>query len=81
MLDRTMLEAYQRRWQAAAEREAQERQQTSVAQRWRQLNALLRMAAALGLQPAGASQEDDLVRQRWIRLTEAYLAASERRPR
>ena len=81
MIDRDMLEAYQRRWQVVADMEAQERQQVSVAHRWRQLNALLRMAAALGLQPTGDSQQDDMVRQRWNRLTEAYLAQAERRLR
>ena len=77
MIDRDMLEAYQRRWQVVADMEAQERQQASVAHRWRQLNALLRMAAALGLQPSGDSQQDDMVRQRWSRRSANRLVWSE----
>jgi hypothetical protein len=49
-LDREMAQAYRDRWQAVAEVENAQRQQTSLTQRWQTLNALLRMAAALGVQ-------------------------------
>ena len=74
LLDKEMLKAYQKRWQAVAEVEYAERQRTTIRQRWKQMNALLRMAAALGLQPENDIEEDDIVYQRWNRLRELYIS-------
>jgi hypothetical protein len=74
MLDKEMLKAYQNRWQAVAEVKNTELQQTTIRQRWKQLKALLRMAAALGLQPKDDIEEDDIVYQRWNRLRELYIS-------
>ena len=79
MIDTEMLQAYQRRWRSVAELQQFERQQESVAQRWRRLNALLRMAAALDLRPVRDEQQEELVRQRWNMLTDRYLADMDRR--
>jgi len=78
-LNKSMLIAYQDRWKAVADVEAEEQRQTSVAQRWRKLNALVRIAAGLGLQ----RREDDeaqvaVVRDRWNRLKQLHLAKSQR---
>jgi len=78
MIDPETLQAYRSRWQAVAEIEALEQRETSVAERWRQLNALLRMAVALKLPMDGDDQLDDMAHQRWTRLQEIYLSSSER---
>ena len=50
MLDREALEAYQERWKAVSLVEDAEKRQASSTQRWLTMNALLRIATALGLQ-------------------------------
>lgn len=78
MMDQETLQAYRNRWQAVAEIEALEQQRMSVTQRWRQLNVLLRMAAALELPLDRDDQLDDLADQHWRRLREIYLSQSGR---
>ena len=73
-LDQEMLKAYQKRWQAVAEVKNTELQQTTIRQRWKQLNALLRMAAALGIQPEVDIEEDVIIYQRWNRLRAMYIS-------
>lgn len=77
MIDQESLRAYRSRWQAVAEIEALEQQKMSIAERWRQLNALLRMAAALKLPSDRDDHPSDIVQQRWSRLTEIYLSNTE----
>jgi hypothetical protein len=68
------LQAYRERWQAVAEVETRESQQASIAQRWRQFNAILRMAVALELtMPQDDIGEIIAIRQRWQRLQEILL--------
>jgi hypothetical protein len=78
-LNESMLTAYQDRWKAVADIEKIEQQQASVAQRWRKLNALVRMAAGLGLLQ---KEDDDTqisdVRDRWNRLKQLHVAKSQR---
>lgn len=78
MIDQETLQAYRSRWQAVADIEVLEQRKTSVAERWRQLNALVRMAAALGLPMDSDDHLDNIVRQRWTRLQEIYLSRTER---
>lgn len=73
-MDREMLLAYQRRWQAVAQMEQAERQAATVAQRWQQLNSLLRLSATLGLQPKNEDSATDPAQERWKRLKSLYLA-------
>ncbi len=73
MIDQEMLAAYQRRWDAVADLRRLEQQQETVGERWRKLNALLRMAAALDLQPVVDQQQEELARQRWNSLIVRYL--------
>jgi hypothetical protein len=78
MLDREMLEAYQSRWLAVNDVETLERRQASLALRWQQLNALLVMAAALGLvMPQDEAPEDSTVIHRWNRLVVLHLTGSQ----
>lgn len=72
MIDQEALQAYRSRWQAVAEIEALEQQEASVAERWRQLNALWRMAAALSLPIDYDDQSDEAAHQRWTRLQEIH---------
>ena len=76
MMDQETLQAYRDRWQAVAEIEALEQRRMSVTQRWRQLNVLVRMAAALELPLDRDDQLDDLADQHWRRLREIYLSRS-----
>lgn len=78
MIDQESLRAYRRRWESVAEVEMLEQQERSVAERWRQLNALVRMAAALELPLRRDEQLDDLVDERWRRLREIHLVRSGR---
>lgn len=78
MMDQETLQAYRGRWQAVAEIEALEQRRMSVTQRWRQLNVLVRMAAALELPLDRDDQLDDLADQHWRRLREIYLSRSGR---
>jgi hypothetical protein len=73
-MEKQDLQAFRERWQAVADVETRESQQASIAQRWRQFNAILRMAVALEL----TMPQDDIVeiiaiRQRWQRLQEILL--------
>jgi hypothetical protein len=77
-LNKSMLTAYQDRWKAVAEVEAREQRQTSVAQRWRKLNSLVRMAAGLGLLQKDDDVQIQIVRERWNLLRDLYLAKSQR---
>lgn len=72
-LQKVLLEEYRDRWQIVADFEAEEPRQTLYAQRWQKSNALLRMAAALGLQVDDSDDQDEMVWQRWNRLRASYL--------
>lgn len=62
------------RWQAVAAIEAKEQKESSVALRWQQTNAILRLAMGLGLP---LSEEDgvetEAVRRRWALLKGAAI--------
>jgi hypothetical protein len=77
-MDAAMLREYQRRWAAVAEVEAGEQQKQLAAQRWQQLNAIVRLAQALALTAADAPAEQAVIWQRWNRLKELYLVGLER---
>lgn len=65
--------AYVQRWEAVAEIEQQEQQSRSVAQNWRQLNAIKRRAVRLGI-----TREDDegemALYLLWARLKAQHVA-------
>lgn len=58
---------FRERWRAVAAIEKEEQREASVALRWQQLNAILRLARGLGLSLREQSEEE-AVRQRWARL-------------
>lgn len=80
-LQKAMLEDYRDRWQMVADFEADEQRQTSYAERWRKLNAILRMATTLGLQVDARDEQDDVIWERWNRLRDRYsVSLSEFQP-
>ncbi len=74
-LQKSMMEGYRARWQMVAEFDVEEQRQTSYAERWRKLNALLRTAAALGLHLDNGDEKVEEVRERWNRLRDRYSAS------
>ena len=66
-MDPQQAREYRARWQAVAAIEEEEQKASSVQSRWQQLNAILRLAAALRLDMA-QPDEEEAVRARWARL-------------
>ncbi len=64
----TRMKAYRQRWQVVEEMERQEQRAASIATRWQQLNAILRLSIGLGLKLDQEDKEDKAVHQRWARL-------------
>lgn len=64
-LTQQSLIAYRQRWQAVAAVEAAEREASSISERWRQLNALLRLAKSLNMLPPAEDISLDEGRQHW----------------
>lgn len=72
MLTPESLQDYRARWQAVAEVEIDEQCEATLLMRWRQTNALLRLALDMGLTLPTEDVADIIaVRQRWLRLQEA----------
>ncbi len=67
-MDKNLLKEYRARWEAVAEIEKQEQQNTTVEQRWRKFVAIMRMARELGLKKTENNVELEIVRQRWRKL-------------
>ncbi len=66
------MKQFRKRWQAVAALEREEQREASVALRWQQLNAILRLAIGLGL-PLREQFEEETVRRRWAKLKGAQL--------
>ena len=71
-----MVDLYRNRWKTVAAIESIEQQEASPVQRWRQLNAIIRMAAALELQMVRDEEQETIVYRRWNYLKSLYLAES-----
>lgn len=67
-MDKNLLKEYRARWEAVAEIEKQEQQNTTVEQRWRKFIGIMRMARELGLKKSENNAELEVVRQRWRKL-------------
>jgi hypothetical protein len=80
-MDAKELKEYRARYQAVDAFEKEEQRQATVDDRWRQLNSLLNIAAALGLVVENDQDEVDIVRRRWKRLKDLYLDRSRGRSR
>ena len=59
---------FRERWQAVATVEAEEQRTASVALRWQQTNAILRMAMDLGIPLGEPDESEEMVYRRWARL-------------
>ena len=75
-IDAQELRAYLARWQAVAAFEAAEQKAATFTLRWQQLNAILRLAAALGISPEADSEAIEAVRSRWNRLKDTYQSGT-----
>ena len=71
-----MVDLYRNRWKRVAAIESIEQKEAPFVQRWRQLNAIMRMAAALGLQIVRDEEQETVVHKRWNYLKNFYLAES-----
>ena len=63
-----LLKEFRERWQAVAAIEVEEQRMASIALRWKQTNAILRLAIGLGLPLTEPDAEEEVVRQRWAKL-------------
>ncbi len=63
-----LLKTDRERWQAVEEIEKKEQRVASIALRWQQTNAILRLAIGLGLQLDNSEKQEEIVRQRWEKL-------------
>jgi hypothetical protein len=59
---------YRRRWQAVNEVEEMERRASTMEERWRQINAMIGMARALGLDLTQLDEDDLIVYERWAQI-------------
>ena len=66
------MKQFRKRWQAVAALEREEQREASVALRWQQLNAILRLAIGLEL-PLREQFEEETVRRRWAKLKGTQL--------
>ncbi len=71
-MDKQLAKEFRERWQAVAAVEAEEQRSASMALKLKQLDAILRLAIGLGLPLEKSEEEIALVRQRWMKLKEAY---------
>lgn len=68
-MNRQLAKDFRDRWQAVAAVEVEEQRAASIALRWQQTNAILRLAMGLGLSLAEESDEEvETVRHRWALL-------------
>lgn len=72
-MDELALRQYQERWRTVAEVEGIEQLQATPDLRWRQLNSLIRMAAALELNLTASGTGEEEVWSRWNALRVAFL--------
>ena len=75
-VDKQLARAFRERWQAVAAVEVEEQRAASMALKLKQLNAILRLAIGLGLPLEKSEEEIAIVRQRWMKLKEAYSSLS-----
>ena len=62
---------FRNRWDAVAQVEKEEAQQTTLEDRWRQLNAIFRMAIDLDLVKSSNDSKLEIY-SRWVKLKEDY---------
>lgn len=67
-MDPELVREYRARYEVVTQVEAAERQAMTLEERWEKLNALVRMAAALGVNLTAESPDDAEVWARWAKL-------------
>lgn len=67
-MDPILVREYRARWQAVSEVEEAELRQATLEERWARLNAIVRMAMALGVDLDAEREDEAVVRERWVRL-------------
>ena len=67
-MSKESLRQFRDRWQAVAAVELQAQRAASITLRWQQMNAIFRLAFGLQLPIASSDREEEVVRQRWIKL-------------
>jgi hypothetical protein len=67
-MNNQLAKEFRERWQAVEAVEAEEQRTASVALRWQQTNAILRLAIGLGLPLMESGEEEEVVRRRWAKL-------------
>ena len=65
------MRVYRDRWQAVAEIERQELKNTSIDDRWRQLNGVINLAIGLGIMAADQSEGE--VHLQWAKLRNQWI--------
>jgi len=68
IVTKTELEDYRARWQIVNEFQVEELRNTSFAESWRQMNAIIRLAIGLGWQVTRDEEQIAIVRARWQKL-------------
>ena len=66
--DKQLVRDFRERWQAVSAVEAEEQKTASIALRWQQTNAILRLAIGLGMPLEELAEAQEAVRQRWAKL-------------
>lgn len=67
-MDKQLAKEFRERWKAVASLEAEEQRAASLDLRWRQMNAILGLAMALKMPLIAPDRQEDIVRQRWVKL-------------
>jgi hypothetical protein len=68
VMNSQLAKEFRERWQAVAAVEILENRTTSLDVRWRQMNAVLNLAIGLRLSLTDTDRQEEIVRQRWIKL-------------
>ena len=74
MLDKAALQHNKERWKEVAKFELKEEQQSTALDRWKTLNALLKMAFYLNLNLDTNVQEKEIIWHRWNKLREIHIS-------
>jgi hypothetical protein len=71
-MEDNLIRIFRDRWQAVAQIERQEQRTASMFQRWQQLNSIHNLALGLGLPLGESDRQEEIVRQRWIKIKDDY---------
>jgi hypothetical protein len=72
-MDAQLARQFRERWQAVAAVEAEEQMAATLDLRWQQLNAIARLAIGLRLPLIEVDRQEEVVRQRWVKLKSSQV--------